>query len=68
MTKYRVNLVALATTSVDVEADSREEAIDEALEQAPTPAWNWPEMDQWGLPSESFPEFNKPEDDVEEID
>lgn len=52
MSKYRVYLEATASVAVDVEADSEDEAIDLALENAPTPASNWPDMGEWNFPGD----------------
>ena len=68
MSTYRVNLVVVGNFSVEVEADSREEAIDAAYGQAPTEnIYTGFEIGDWLLGSELFPESSNPEDDVEEI-
>lgn len=68
MSTYRVNLVVVGNFSVEVEANSREEAIDAAYEQAPTEnIYTGFEIGDWLLGSELFPESYKSEDDVEEI-
>jgi len=68
MPKFEVTLMSVASTVVSVEAESRNDAIDLAFEQAPTPAWDWPDMGDWALPSEMFPESNTEKDDVTELD
>ena len=70
MPKFRVHLTATASTGVVVEAPDEEAAI-EAVWDAPLPyadAFCGFEISEWELPSEARPEFNKPEDDCEEIE
>jgi hypothetical protein len=67
MSKFQVTIMTVMSTTIEVEADDRETAIDEAFEQAPSPAWDWPDIGEWQLPSEMFPKANRPEDDVFEV-
>lgn len=67
MPKYRVTFVAVASWPVEIEADDGEAAIEAAFDQLPSQAYNWPDIGEWTLPSDLFPQWNKPEDDVEEI-
>jgi hypothetical protein len=68
MTKYRVNFYAHASTSVVVEADNEEEAIELAydtdLPYFPGGYWNV-DLSEWELPSNFDPKNNYPEDDVQ---
>lgn len=66
MTKYSVTLVTVMSTVIEVEAEDREGAIELAFEEAPTPAWDWPDIGDWCLPSELFPGSSAPDDDVTE--
>lgn len=52
MSKYRVVIEAVASTVVEVEADTREDAIDEALSNYPRAAWDWPDMGEWYFPGD----------------
>lgn len=67
MSKFRVTLLTVMSTTIEVEADDREAAIEEAFDRTPSPAWDWPDIGDWELPSDMFPAVNKPEDDVEEV-
>ena len=70
MPKYRVHLVTVASTSVEVEADDGEAAIEKAFEQELpyAPAFADYEFGEWSTASELFPGgVNAPENDYEEI-
>lgn len=45
--QYKVLLETVASVVVTVEADSDEEAVDLAFENAPSPAWDWPDLGDW---------------------
>ncbi len=66
---FRVNLVTVASTTVEVEAEDEQEAAEKAFEQSLpyASAFAGFELGEWELPSEMFPEQNKPEHDVEEV-
>lgn len=70
MTRFRVYLTSVASTSVEVEADSGDEAVDEALggkySLPYASAFAGFELTDWSTNSELFPGF-KAEDDYEEI-
>lgn len=68
MAKYRVTFVTVASIPIEIEAEDKEAAIEAAYEHLPSSAYNWPEIGDWTLPSDLFPQWNKPEDDAEEID
>jgi hypothetical protein len=70
MTRYRVYLVTTASTSVEVEADSGDEAVEIALEgDLPyASAFAGFDLGDWTTPHDMAPAHNKPEDDYEEID
>ena len=70
MTKYIVYLANVASTSVEVEAENGDEAVEKALSgNLPfAAAFSGFELSEWTTPSELFPKFSKPEDDYEEID
>lgn len=68
MEKYRVYLVTEASASVTVEADSEEEAIEKAFENAPYSCHQCPEIGDWTLLSEMYPEQFKSSDDIEKIE
>ena len=67
--KFRVYLEAFASYSVVVEADDMDEAIDKALEDAPTAEWNWPDIGDWYFPGYDGTKDQRqhPEDYVEEV-
>jgi hypothetical protein len=67
MPKYRVTFVTVASWPVEIEAEDQEAAIEAAFGELPSSAHNWPEIGDWTLPSDLFPQWNKPEDDAEEI-
>ena len=71
MSKYRIYLETTASTSVEVEADSEEEAIDLAFENAPRAAWDWPDMGEWFFPPDEATPAGMPprrrEDFIEEL-
>lgn len=69
MSKYRVHLVTVASTQIEVEAEGGEEAIEKALEGDLPYAPGFADYDfgQWTTASELFPNHSHPEDDYEEI-
>lgn len=71
MAKYIVYAQQVVSTSVEVEADSPGEAIEAVfLNGFPHLMFGdhtYPDEGEWGSPSELFPKFNKPEDDVQLI-
>lgn len=67
MAKYRAYLVTEASANVEVEADSEEEAIEKAFEEAPYACHQCPEIGDWAMLSEMYPDRFKAEDDVEKI-
>jgi len=52
MAKYRVYLEAVASISVEVEAEDEDGAIDKAFEHAPSPGWDWPDLGDWYFPAD----------------
>lgn len=68
MPKYGVNLYTTASVHIEVEADDAEAAIEAAFDQAPSAAWDWPDMGDWVTGSEMFPDQYKPDEDAELID
>jgi hypothetical protein len=72
MPKYRVYLVTTASATVEVEADDTEQAIELAFQEAPGGLCHQCARDydlgDLQLSSEMFPQFNKPENDVEEVE
>lgn len=68
VTKYAVTLMTVASVVIEVEAEDEEAAVEAAFEKTPSPAWDWPDMGEWSLPSEIFPDLNKPEDDISVVD
>lgn len=52
MARYQVNLSTYASASVEVEADSEEEAIEKAFDEAPYSCHQCPEIGDWMLPSD----------------
>lgn len=69
MPKYRVYLQTIASTAVEVEAEDGDRAIELALDQdLPfAPAFADYYFSDWQTPSDMFPQWNKPEDDCEEV-
>lgn len=71
MSKYRVYLCTVASTQVEVEADSGDEAVEIALlgdvDLPYAPGLADYEFGEWTTGSELFPQFNKPEGDWEEL-
>lgn len=69
MTRYGVNLVAIAEAYVEVEADDMDEAIELAFENAPMGAniSNDFDMGEWLLAGDVWP-GTKVEDSVEVLD
>lgn len=68
MAQYAVTLVTVASVVIEVEAEDEEAAIEAAFDQAPSAAWDWPDMGDWQLPSEMDPDRNNANDDVQLID
>ena len=70
MAKYRVHLVTVASTIVEVEAEDGEQALEAAFDgDLPyAPGFADYEFGEWTTASELFPKGNNPEDDYEEID
>lgn len=69
MPKYEVTLVATASTTVEVEAESEDEAR-EAVWERDLPyasAFAGYDLGDWNFPSDADPEWNKPEDDIVEV-
>ena len=71
MAKFHVFMTAVVSTTVEVEAEDREEAIEKAYEKG-TPGLmfldhTYPDEGDWMIPSEMFPEYNNPEFDVIEL-
>lgn len=70
MTKYRVHLVTVASTSVEVEAEDGEQAVELAFDRKLpyAPAFADYELGEWNTASNMFPgDINAPENDYEEI-
>lgn len=69
MPKYIVNLVAIASTQVEVEAESGDEAVEAAFDGALpyADAFAGFDLGEWTTASEIFPEQDA-SDDYEEID
>jgi len=65
--KFRVYLEAVASHLVVVEANDMEEAIDKAIENAPTAAWDWPNLGEWYFPGYDGTKYQRqnPEDYVD---
>ena len=70
MPKFTVYLAAVASCTVEVEAEDREAAIEAAFESNLPYAniYNNFDLGDWELSSDLFPHYNKPEEDVEEIE
>lgn len=70
MPKYRVYLVTVASTTVEVEAADGDAAVEAAFEgELPyAPGFADYEFGEWTTPSELFPKGSRPEDDYEEIE
>lgn len=72
MAKYRVHFMTAASTSVEVEADSREEAVDVAFNEVHVSLCHQcareVDLGEFELPSALFPGINNAEDDVQEIE
>lgn len=68
MAKFKVYLVTTASTVVEVEAESGEEAVEKAMEHdlPYAPAFAGFDLGDWVPASELFPEHSKPEDDYYE--
>jgi hypothetical protein len=69
MTKYKVYLVAVASTVIEVEAEDGDAAVEAAFEHSLpyAPYGCGFDLGDWGTASELWPRFNKPEDDYEEV-
>lgn len=52
MPKYRVHLEAVASVSVEVEAETQEEAVEIAFDHTPSQGWDWPDLGDWYFPAE----------------
>lgn len=72
MAKYRVYLNTVVGTSVEVEAENGEAAVEEALMQGVPGLMfldhTYPDEGDWGTPSDIFPDIHKPDDDYELIE
>lgn len=70
MPKYRVYLVTTASTTVEVEAEDGDSAVEEALNShlPYASAFAGFDLGEWGTNSDLFPQFSKPEDDYELIE
>ena len=68
MAQYAVTLVTTASVVIKVEAEDEEAAIEAAFDQAPSAAWDWPDIGDWSLPSEMFPDVNNSSDDIQLLD
>lgn len=67
MPKYRVYLEAVASVSIEVEAEDYDSAVEEAFERTPSPAWDWPDMGDWYFPPDERTN-QRIEDYIERID
>ena len=70
MSKYRVYLVAVAETVIEVEAEDGDEAVETALMEGDFPYFPGGmsgDLGDWNTLSELFPDQNKSEDDWELI-
>lgn len=72
MTKYRVYIETVASAVVEVDASNQEEAIDAALENAPSANHTWPDIGDWYFPADEDYQIagvppRRPEDYIEEI-
>lgn len=67
MVLYRVYLVTEASASVEVEADNPEDAVEKAFDRAPSNCHACPDVGDWALLSEKYPNEFSESDDVEEI-
>ena len=71
MSKYRVHLVTVASTQVEVEAADGDQAVEAALsgeiDLPYAPGFANYDFSEWTIASEMFPTQSKPEDDYEEI-
>jgi len=69
MSIYRVNMVAVASTSIEVEAETEDEAFEMAFDQAPSANVTMDfDLGDWTTSGELCPEHSKPEDDIEKVD
>lgn len=72
MSTYRVYLVTTASVTMTVEADDPEQAIEEAFQEAPGSLCHQCARDydlgDLQVSSEMFPQFNRPENDVELVE
>lgn len=71
MKKYRVYLNAVVSTSVDVEAEDGEAAVEAAFSKGVPGLMfldhTYPDVGDWGTPSDFDPKNNKREDDYMQI-
>lgn len=67
MAKYRIHMVTEATASIEVEAETEEEAIEKAFDNAPYSCHQCPEIGDWGLLSDVHPKMFTVEDSVEKV-
>lgn len=67
MSKYRVYLENVMSVSVEVEADTEDEAIEAAFGQTPSAGWDWPDMGDWYFPPDER-EAMKRSEFIEEIE
>lgn len=69
MAKYRVYLEATSSTTVEVEADSKEEAVELAFQgDLPYACHQCPELSEWEFPPDVYGSHYKTEDYVEELE
>jgi len=71
MSRYRVYLVAVAETVIEVEAEDGDEAVDTAIAGGDFPYFPGGmsgDIGEWNTLSEIFPDRNKPENDWELIE
>ena len=72
MAKYRVFLNAVVSTTVEVEAEDGDAAVEEALADGLPGLMflnhTYPDVGEWTTPSDLFPEYAKPEDDYEKVE
>lgn len=71
MAKFIVYISAIASATVEVEAEDGEEAVEIAfggkVELPYASAFAGFELSEWTTNSELFPQFAKPEEDYEEV-
>lgn len=59
MAKYRVYLEAVASISVEVEAEDEDDAIEKAFDETPSQGWDWPDMGDWYFPADERDELKR---------